>query len=84
MVKTCLSDIATIYKILKFNESQIQPSTSTWCGQFAIFFLFERLHNLDFKYHDLVNLLFTDNLDHNQKKVESFFEEILEDGALAY
>ena len=64
-----------IEKII-FNESQVQPNDSTWCGQFAIFFLFERLHNLDFKYHDLVNILFTHNLNHNQQNVEAFFDEI--------
>ena len=62
-------------KKLKFNESQLQPNNSSLCGQFSIYFLFERLHNLDYKFHELLNELFSDNLDTNQKVVECFFED---------
>ena len=60
---------------LKFNESQIQPDSSSMCGQFSIYFLFERLHNLDYKFNELVNELFSENLDENQKTVQCFFED---------
>jgi hypothetical protein len=60
---------------LKFNETQIQPNRSTSCGQFAIYFLFERFNNLDLKFHELVNEIFNDNLDNNEMTVEKFFEE---------
>lgn len=62
-------------KKLKFNESQIQPDDSILCGQYSIYFLFERLHNLDYKFHDLVNELFSNNLETNQKTIECFFED---------
>ena len=62
-------------KKLKFNESQIQPNNSVLCGQYSIYFLFERLHNLDYKFHELINELFSDDLEANQKTVECFFEE---------
>ena len=52
---------------LKFNESQIQPDSSSLCGQYSIYFLFERLHNLDYKFHELLNEIFSDNLEDNQK-----------------
>lgn len=60
---------------LKFNESQIQPDRSSLCGQYSIYFLFERLHNLDYKFHELLNEIFSDNLEDNQKTVQCFFED---------
>ena len=61
---------------LKFNESQIQPDSSSLCGEFCIYFLFERLHNLDYKFNELVNELFSDNLEDNEKNVLCFLVDL--------
>ena len=58
---------------LVFNVTQVQPNESISCGQFAVYFLFERLHNLDFSFHELLNELFVDNLIKNEEEVKSFF-----------
>ena len=52
---------------LVFNVTQVQPNESISCGQFAVYFLFERLHNLDFSFHELLNELFVDNLIKNEE-----------------
>ena len=58
---------------LVFNVTQVQPNDSISCGEFAVYFLFERLHNLDFSFHELVNELFVEDLTKNEEKVKSFF-----------
>ena len=58
---------------LVVNVTQVQPNESISCGEFALYFLYERLHNLDFSFHELVNELFVDNLTANEEEVKSFF-----------
>ena len=58
---------------LNYNESPVQSVESSSCGQFCLFFIFERLHNLDFEFSDLINEIFTDNLEKNEHVVTEFY-----------
>ena len=71
-------DVLTLLNIkgvskLVYNVTQVQANDSTSCGEFAVYFLFERLHNLDFSFHELVNELFVEDLTKNEEEVKSFF-----------
>jgi len=47
---------------ITYNTTQVQPSSSILCGQYVLFFLFERYHNLDLNFDDLVNEIFSENM----------------------
>ena len=60
-----------------FNTTQIQPSVSTLCGQYVLFYLFERYHNLDLEFDELVNIIFSEQLSKNDETVVTFMNEFL-------
>ena len=60
-----------------FNTTQIQPSFSTLCGQYVLFYLFERYHNLDLEFDELVNIIFSEQLSKNDETVVTFMNEFL-------
>ena len=63
---------------IKINVDRIQSLTSETCGEFVIFFLFERLHNQDMSYDELINECFSTNIDQNENSVTSFYKEMFE------
>ena len=65
---------------LIFNKTQVQASESASCGQFCLYFLFERLHNLDFSFNELMNEIFVNDLRKNEEQVEKFISD--QDGPL--
>jgi hypothetical protein len=64
-------------KELIFNESQFQSSFSDTCGLFVIYFLFERLFNLDISFEDLLEEIFHADLLMNENQVKDFCDHIL-------
>ena len=64
-------------KKIIFNEDQFQDSTSDSCGYFVLYFVFERMHNLDLSFEDLLEDIFNHNHIENEEKVKQFCEEIL-------
>jgi len=62
---------------LIFNVTQVQPSYSLKCGQYVLYFLYERFHNLDMDFDDLLNEIFCENNETNDKKVLQFENEVL-------
>jgi hypothetical protein len=57
-----------------FNESKLQSSISSLCGQFCIYFLSCRILNPDLTYADLCNVIFSDTLKKNDEIVSKFYE----------
>lgn len=78
--KTNLLEACNIRGIqnLKINLTQVQQSTSNTCGKYCIFFILERLHNNDLEFNDFLNIIFTDNCEINENKVNLFFNEMIE------
>ena len=66
-------------KTIEYNESAFQKETTESCGLFVLYFLFERLFNLDLTFDKLLEDIFEKNLDKNEKKVIEFCENILID-----
>jgi len=62
---------------VEFNATQFQSNDSDSCGKFVLYFLINRLHNLDHSFKDLLNEIFEPNLEENEKKVEKFYRNVL-------
>lgn len=59
-------------RYISFNTTQVQPLSSILCGQFVLYFLYERYHNLDLDFDDLLNSIFDNNLQKNDDTVSNF------------
>jgi hypothetical protein len=64
-------------KQLRYNETSFQTKTSDTCGLFTIYFLFERMHNLDLTFHEVLEEIFDEDEEKNESKVIKFCENIL-------
>lgn len=57
---------------LKFNKTAVQSLTSSSCGQFCLYFIIKRLHNLDLSFSEILNEIFESDTDLNENNVLSF------------
>ncbi len=55
-----------------FNSTPVQSLTSRLCGKFVITFLIERMLNQTMDFNDLLEDIFSLNLDENDHKVNAF------------
>lgn len=60
---------------ITFNETNFQSPNSVTCGQFVLYFLINRVHNLDLSYFDLLNEIFSLDCLSNETNVLSFLKE---------
>ena len=61
-----------------YNETQFQDDLSNTCGLFVIYFIFERMHNLDMTFHDLLEEIFDgENQTINEEKIRSFCDNLI-------
>ena len=60
-----------------FNTTQLQPSMSVVCGQYVLYYLFERYFNIDMNFDDLLNEIFSENLESNEMVVQKFVTDFL-------
>ena len=68
-------------KELHFNETQFQESETNTCGLFTIYFIIERMHNLDVPFLEILEELFDANdLKINENRVKIFCDQILNNG----
>jgi hypothetical protein len=65
-------------KELIFNETAFQTQTSNTCGLFTIYFIFQRMHNLDLDFDEFLDDFFDTNESLNEIKVQEFCDSILE------
>jgi hypothetical protein len=65
-------------KELKFNITSFQSKDSDTCGLFTIYFLFERMHNLDLTFSDILEDIFDENEVQNELKVKEFCKSIID------
>lgn len=70
--------IKNVQKIV-FNLTQFQLEISETCGNFAVYFIVNRLHNLDHSFKSLLEEIFDENKDKNEELVKKFFQDILTD-----
>lgn len=65
-----------------FNVTQVQASSTATCGRFCVYFLFKRIFNFDLSFDDLLNDIFTDKLQENEKKISTFFDGLEEENKM--
>lgn len=66
------SSLPKYCKFVEYNSSAVQSKTSKLCGEFCLFFIQNRLLNLDLHFEEVCNLLFCDNCEKNEKSVIDF------------
>lgn len=58
---------------IEFNETAFQTKDSNTCGLFTIYFVIQRMHNLDLSFDDLLEQIFDpENLEENENNVLQF------------
>jgi len=57
---------------LIFNTTAFQDSNSSSCGLFALYFLIERMFNLDLDFEEILQLIFDSDISKNEKLVLDF------------
>ena len=68
-------------KELHFNETQFQENESNTCGLFTIYFIVERMHNLDMPFLELLEDIFDpSDLNINEKRVKLFCDQLINYG----
>lgn len=63
---------------LKFNKTQVQSNTTSTCGYFCIYFIFQRFYNRDLKFAELLNEIFSVDVNKNEEIVKQFEKDLLE------
>ena len=53
--------------------SQLQSNDSKACGLFVVYFIYERIYNMDLSFKNVVNSIFTLNHKSNEDRVVKFF-----------
>lgn len=61
----------------EYNTNAFQLSKSSTCGFYAIYFLVNRMMNIDMSYRDLLSDIFEINKSANEKLVLEFFNEFV-------
>jgi hypothetical protein len=64
-------------KEIKFNETRFQSNETNTCGLFTIYFIIERMHNLDLTFEELLEEIFEDSTFANEETVSRFCNDIL-------
>ena len=63
-------------KSIQFNESVFQNQESNTCGLFVIYFIWQRMFNLDLTFDDILEHIFDPQVDFNELKVKQFCEKL--------
>lgn len=66
------SNVPEFGKFLEFNSTAVQSKDSNICGKFCLYFIINRLENLDLHFDEILNIIFNSNLNENEKKVNDF------------
>jgi hypothetical protein len=65
-------------KKVTFNKQQFQSNQSDSCGKFCIFFVVQRLYNLDLKFREFLEEMFHSDLTENEQMIQKFCNTLLE------
>ena len=66
-------------KTIKYNESSFQTDNSDSCGLFVIYFIWQRMFNLDLNFDQILEEIFVADNDLNELKVKEFCQNLEED-----
>ena len=74
----------TLKKYLKFkgiknihiNETAVQQENSDSCGLFVVYYIWQRMYNLDLSFDEILEQSFTIEKESNEENVKQFCEQI--------
>lgn len=58
---------------IEFNTTQFQKNDSVSCGKHCIYFIINRLYNMDHSFKRLLSEIYSDDLSENERRVEEFY-----------
>lgn len=62
---------------IKFNTSKVQADNTSSCGEYCIYFVYQRLYNNDLRFKELLSLIFTpDDMNANEQTVQQFINDL--------
>jgi hypothetical protein len=64
------------FKTFKYNDTPLQSKESVLCGQFCCYYVFCRLLNKDLSFVDLLNSIFTSDVERNEQIIKRFYEHM--------
>ena len=59
-----------------FNENPLMRMDHTYCSEYSIYFIVNRIHNPDLSLHEFLNLYFSNDLEDNTRRVLDFMKDI--------
>ncbi len=73
---TFLLETFSFHTFYEFNTTPVQSRESILCGQFCIYFIVNRLFDLDAEFEDVINELFEANCEDNEGTVKTFMDSL--------
>lgn len=61
---------------IEYNKTQFQSSLSSTCGHYVLYFIIQRMLNLDLEFEDFIETFFVPDINKNEIMVKNFFAEI--------
>jgi len=76
--KQFLTDNFHLKKVrtIQFNKTRVQSLNSNTCGQFCVYFIYHRLHNLDLTFDEFINDFFDIEASKNEIRVSNFLSDL--------
>jgi len=62
---------------IEFNTTIFQRDDSDSCGKHCIYFIINRLYNLDHSFKRLLSIIYCNNKDENEKRVDDFYNNCI-------
>lgn len=63
-------------KKLKYNITQVQSSSTSTCGLFCVFFIYQRFYNTDLNFTELLNEIYSVDVNENEMNVKTFLNNL--------
>lgn len=58
---------------IEFNKTQFQSNSTSSCGHFVLYYVINRMNNLDLEFEDFIETFFEENIETNEKIIFDFF-----------
>ncbi len=73
---TYLKNNVSYKTLFEFNTTPVQTNNSSLCAHFCIYFIVNRLMNLDMEMKDVTNEIFVADCEKNEQVVSTFVKDL--------